>query len=153
MLRVLIMLCFAFSIVPFLPAQKLLEKMGAIETNFKLTSANVPLAINTQYIIERGTGRDVRQSGFAGGYTSQEFFLVFTLSEPTLVTRERLNGPTYNVTFYDKEGKLLARIGRHLIAISNQDDGAGDWFCYSLSLRSIPFALLDITARVEITIL
>ena len=152
MLRLLMILCFIASFLPFLPAQTLAAKVGAIATNFKLTSANIPLAIDTQYIIERGTGHGVGQSGFGGGYGYQEFFLVFTLSEPTLVTRERLNGPTYNVTFYDQEGKLLARIGQNLNVISNQEDGAGDWFCYSLSLRSIPFVLLDLTSSIEITI-
>jgi hypothetical protein len=36
--------------------------------------------------------------------------------------------------------------------VINQEGGAGDWFCYSLSLRSIPFVLLDLTSSIEITI-
>jgi hypothetical protein len=149
-----IVVCLATT---FVQAQSLMDKLGAIPTQFQLTSNEADLQATEQFIIRRGmyshdiTGRV--------GLGFEDYSLEFSCQSPiqtvnstkgTMKTSGR-----YLLVFYGSDDVEIARQyiypQIHEENIKRLENTPLNKFFYSISLTSIPVVLLNTTARIDIT--
>ena len=149
----LVVLLFFLTSMPFqLASQTILEKLGAVKTDFIITSDTVVFEVFDQVIIQRGNAIHGALNEGGYGYGNQNYFLEF-------ITREKIQklktyGPKndfYRIELIDKNGNVLGRIYpylHHVKVISNRVSPL--LHTHVINLSEVPMVLLDKTTRINI---
>lgn len=138
-------------------SQDLIDKMGAITTDFTFTTDNDTMVVSNQIIVERAgiylSGED--EEKIVGGYKSYRLEIMTDTEITFLRPREGRIG-FYNMACYDKEDTLLGmfplseheviRVFKERTLFKYKTDN----MFLSFDLRTIPLLVLDQTYRIDI---
>ena len=134
--------------------QSLSESLGAIKTDFKLSSDTTDLNASDQIIVLGAEKRTYNSSDGGGwGYGYQSFHLEFISIKKIYTisggTKERNN---YRLTFSDKENYILAKINipGHSFKMYTNPFIKNLSIFYSIDLIYIPALLLEKTSKIDI---
>lgn len=141
--------------------QTLSEQLGAVQTDFIITSDSVDLTVTSQQIVKRAENETYINSshdtGEGYGYGYETFHFEFVASENLQVKpfygrlgQDRRN--RIELKFYNSSNELLTSITldyRTLNQYSNNDSGTSSTF-YSIDIKDVPLVLLDETSTIDI---
>jgi hypothetical protein len=133
-------------------AQKLSDALGAVQTNFLISSDSVNLNAVNQYIIKKagifyGSGSDY---GYGAGYES--FHLEFESDKRLITDYIKKSWDNYLIEFYAIDNRLLATIflSNQQVKILRNTEMAGNPIFYSIDLIDVPTPLLDKSYKLNI---
>lgn len=148
---VLVLLLWSASCVT-LPAQNLMETLGAIPTNFQLTANQEDLPVVEQYLIQRAETVEDGFRDLGAGY--QSWHLAFTSTETIPRAEAGISfgeGRVLLLRFYDAEGQFLFS---SLVSTngfkSPGERSPKDKYYYEIDLRKVPIMVLQDAAQIEI---
>ncbi|MFO8234940.1 MAG: hypothetical protein R6U04_06030 [Bacteroidales bacterium] len=142
-------------------SQPLSEQLGAIKTNFVISTSNGDLPVVSQSIVKRAyhdykhdeeMGMD-GQSSYGYGYGMQSLHFEFvTDSDVSEVYRDmkKTRIKYYEVKLLDENEKVLS-VQKYYDREVKKGINKEGFFAWSVSLHSVPLLLLDMTEKISIT--
>lgn len=149
-------------------SQTISEKLGAVSTNFKITSASEPINVTNQIIFKRNVTK-YNEDDDDNEYAVYERYYFQFISENQLVKSDRSNikkealvksnhnfyPDGYFVSFLDENNFVIYEFTRETGVRFNRDynTGKGGFFTYEFYLSGFPLLLLDKVKRIDIQII
>ncbi len=149
-------------------SQTISEKLGAVSTNFKITSASEPINVTNQIIFKRNVTK-YNEDDDDNEYVVYERYYFQFISENQLVKSDRSNikkealvksnhnfyPDGYFVSFLDENNFVIYEFTRETGVRFNRDynTGKGGFFTYEFYLSGFPLLLLDKVKRIDIQII
>ncbi len=149
-------------------SQTISEKLGAVATNFEITSASEPLKITNQIILKRNITKH-REDDDDNEFAVYERYYFQFISENKLVTSDRSNikkealvksnhsyyKDDYFISFFDENDFVIYEFTRDVENRFNLDYnlGKGGFFTYNFYLSGFPLLLLDKITRIDVQII
>jgi hypothetical protein len=138
-----------------LTAQSLMEKLGAVPTEFVFMLQADTLQITDQYLLRRAvsvaeTKHDVDYGdnlayGYGYGFAYESFHLEFAVKGLPLdhVSKDK-NGLAYRLVFQGQEGQNLGIRYNNLYKVKKSNRGnIEDHYFYSINLKEMPLTILN----------
>ena len=131
----------------------ILERLDAIKTSFSFTSEEVPLTVLSQHILKYPIRSTTRTDPSIVSYGEDYFLEIELLSELTKQSGRRLLDAPYVLRFYSERGEIIGHTalnsGSVKMTFMDEDREKPPRFI-RISLRTIPFTLLERTSRIDI---
>lgn len=155
------LLSFSLSYSPSLFGQTITEDMGAVKTDYLITSEDLNLELIDQIIIKRGegtfyTGSEAVGEGGAGygyGIGKETFHLELMSLNPVRErqTKNRWHSGMFLLQFYNTQNQLICNVmvpAKDVILTSEKENPL--FYLYSINLARVPLVVLDHTNRINI---
>jgi hypothetical protein len=149
-------------------SQAISEKLGAVATNFEITSASQPLIVTDQIILKRNIIKHSKNDDDSEYPVYERYYFQF-ISNNKLVTNDRSNikkealvksnhdfySNGYFVSLFDEKGYVIYEFSRERSGAFTRDYnlGKGGFFTYEFHLSGFPLLLLDKVKRIDIQII
>lgn len=149
-------------------SQTISEKLGAVSTNFEITSASGHLNVTNQIILKRNITKH-REEDDDNEYAVYERYYFQFISDNKLVTSDRSNikkealvksnldfySNGYFVSLFDEKGYVIYEFTREQSGafVRDYNLGKGGFFTYEFYLSGFPLLLLDKVKRIDIQII
>ncbi|MDQ1771794.1 hypothetical protein GQR60_15250 [Labilibaculum sp. A4] len=157
-----------FFIVFGAKSQTISEKLGAVSTNFKITSASQPLNVTNQIILKQNRTESKKDHEDYEYAVYERYYFQF-ISDSKLVASDRsdikkealvksnhdYNKDGYFIRLYDENDFLIYEFSRETGVRFNRDynTGKGGYFTYEFYLSGFPLVLLDKVKRIDVQII
>ncbi|TRX66165.1 hypothetical protein [Carboxylicivirga sp. M1479] len=137
-------------------SQSLLEKVGAIKTNYIFTSANIQLPVQSQLMVKRGHSRynyySGVEDGYGYGYGMETWWLELISTSGISEKKVKVKGRPknyYQFNLYDAQGQALLVTRLELNDVKHVSNGS-TLISYSINLNNVPVILLDKAHEIRI---
>ncbi|WP_461638758.1 hypothetical protein [Labilibaculum euxinus] len=157
-----------FFIVFGAKSQTISEKLGAVSTNFKITSASQPLNVTNQIILKRYiTKHNKKDDDSEYGIYERYYFQFVSVNKLVASDRSDIKKEAlvksnhsfykydYFISFFDENDFLIYEFTRDAENRFNRDYnlGKGGYFTYEFYLSGFPLVLLDKVKRIDVQII
>jgi hypothetical protein len=157
----------AFLLVSFLAkSQSITEKLGAVKTDFKISSAAQKMDVLDQLIVKRNITTFTKA---IDNYKIQEKYFFQFICKNELVRKQRgeikrevlnkqvldFRSNRYYVRFFDENDKSIYEFIKEQKGIFNEyyNLGSVGYYVYSFSLDDLPFILFDQVKNMDVQII
>ncbi|MBL4561719.1 MAG: hypothetical protein JKX79_12135 [Labilibaculum sp.] len=143
--------------------QTIAEKLGAVPTNFEITSRMLDLNVTDQIVLKRNITHHDRIDDAYAVY-ERYYFQFICEKKPLTTNRNKLKEEAldkrnhdfysggYFVSLFDEKAYVIYEFSREQSGVFARDynSGKGGYFTYSIDLRGFPLILLDKVKRIDI---
>jgi len=149
-------------------SQTISEKLGAVSTNFEITSAHQALHVTNQIILKRNITKHTKKDDDSEYGVYERYYFQF-ISDSKLVTSDRSDikkealvksnhhyyKDDYFISFFDENDFMIYEFTRDSENKFNLDYnlGKGGYFTYDFYLSGFPLLLLDKVKCIDIQII
>ena len=157
-----------FFIVFGAKSQTISEKLGAVSTNFKITSASQPLNVTNQIILKQNRTESKKDhEDYEYAVYERYYFQFVSVNELVKSNRSKVKEEAlykrnhdfyfdgYFIRFFDENDILVFEFTREAGITFNRDYnlGKGGYFTYEFYLSGFPLVLLDKVKRIDVQII
>ena len=145
-------------------AQSLVEKVGGVETDFKIYNDTEEMPVIAQVIIKRGylKKHSIVKTGFENSYGYAyaygletfrlEFITTMPLKVPEKIKFKKVKRKYYYIKLTDSDSNIIAIVKTDYDHVSSVTNNNG-LYTYSVNLKNVPIILLDKSKRIDLDVI